>query len=181
MVCPSVWAPVSASWSMDVLVYFLLTRSLIPTILFLCVLELTCVLFIPIDVPVCISLVCRSLCVSSLSCSHSKYHCFSHFCLSLCVSKQLFLCQFVSLSLIMAIVLSLKFSPPHQFCLFVNSLYANSSQLFPYMVLLSVGLSLYMNHCVSFSLCLPSPLSDSISLYIHIYLSHHRCVSVSLT
>lgn len=92
-----------------------------------------------------------------------------------------FLCRFVSLSLIMAIVLSLKFSPPQQFCLFVNSLYANSSQLFLYMVLLSVGLSLYLNHCASFFLCLPSPLSDSISLYIHIYLSHHRCVSASLT
>ena len=99
VVCPSVWAPVSASRSMDVLVYFLLTGSLIPTILFLCVLELTCVLFILIDVPVCISLVCRSLCVSSLSCSHSKYHCFSHFYLSLCVSKQLFLCRSHFLSL----------------------------------------------------------------------------------
>lgn len=34
---------------------------------------------------------------------------------------------------------------------------------------------------VSLFLCLPSPLSASISLYIHIHLSCHRCVSVSLT
>lgn len=151
MVCFSVWASVSTSRSMDVLVYFSLIGSLIPTIPLLCVLELTCVLFIPIDVLVCISLVCRSLCVSSLGCSHSKYHCFSHFCLSLCVSKQLFLCQFVSLSLFMAIVLSLKFSPPQQFCLFVNSLYANSSQLFLYLVLLSV---VYICLVIDVCLCL---------------------------
>ena len=89
----------------------------------LCARTYMCTIYSLIDVPVYISLVYRSLCVSFLGCSHSKYHCFSYFCLSLCVAKQLFLCQFVSLSLIMAIVLSLKFSPPHQFCLFVNSLY----------------------------------------------------------
>ena len=72
------------------------------------------------DVPVYIYPSCIEVSVYllSLGCSHSKYRCFSHFCLShsiffsiisffVCVSKHLFLCWFVSLYLILAIVLSL--------------------------------------------------------------------------
>ena len=123
-VCFSVWPSISTSHSTDVLVCFLLTGFPIPTIFFRCVLELThnhSLTNVPALGEVSVHFLCL-LVVFILNFSHfclSHFTFFSNISFFLCVSQHFFLCHFISLSLLLAIVLSLQFSPLYQFCLFV--------------------------------------------------------------
>lgn len=137
-ICFSVEASVSTSRPEDIFVCYSLTRSLILTILLLCVSEFMHRLLSHGRTCMCALLVCGSLCTSStcpctymcvckhtsLGCSRTKYHCFFHVdflllslfyyhtFLSLWIALSTLLCWFVSLSLILAIVFLLLPTPP---------------------------------------------------------------------
>lgn len=157
-----------------------LPESLIPTIVFLCGLEFTRISlsWMCLGVctyPSCVEGTCTPLflCVSwSLGFSHSKYHCFFHFCLSFLLTLSLphlsfsmYLYKHLSLPVCLTVshsghcLLILPTLPIRPLC---NSLYANSSHplrvpSFCGLVSLSIYAPPHLFHCVSFSLSLSMP------------------------